>query len=81
MIDTSSVVYVLIMCNHESMTSITNQLNEIDVVKETTLVDGPWRIVVKLQSTSLDHLRDAIQWKLRKIEGIESTLSLVEYMK
>jgi len=63
------------------MTSITNQLNEIDVVKETTLVDGPWRIVVKLQSTSLDHLRDAIQWKLRKIEGIESTLSLVEYMK
>jgi len=74
-------VYVLIMCNHESMTSITNQLNEIDVVKETTLVDGPWRIVVKLQSSSLDHLRDAIQWKLRKIEGIESTLSLVEYMK
>jgi len=81
MTDTFSVVYVLIMCNHESMTSITNQLNEIDVVKETTLVDGPWRIVVKLQSSSLDHLRDAIQWKLRKIEGIESTLSLVEYMK
>jgi len=81
MTDTFSVLYVLIMCNHESMTSITNQLNEIDVVKETTLVDGPWRIVVKLQSSSLDHLRDAIQWKLRKIEGIESTLSLVEYMK
>ena len=81
MTDTSSVVYVLIMCNHELMTSIVNQLNEIDVVKETMLVDGPWRIVVKLQSNSLDHLRDAVQWKLRKIEGIESTLSLVEYMK
>jgi len=63
------------------MTSVVNQLNEIDVVKETMLVDGPWRIVVKLQSNSLDHLRDAVQWKLRKIEGIESTLSLVEYMK
>jgi len=81
MIDTSSIVFVLIMCNRESMPNIINQLTEIDVVKETTLVDGPWRIVVKLQSTSLDHLRDAIQWKLRKMEGIESTLSLVEYMK
>lgn len=81
MANTSSIVYVLIMCKHESMTSVINQLNDIDVVKEATLVDGPWRIVVKLQSTSLDHLRDAIQWKLRKMEGIESTLSLVEYMK
>lgn len=80
MTDTSNIVFVLIMCNHESMTSVINQLNEIDVVKETMLVDGPWRIVVKLQSTSLDHLRDAVQWKLRKMEGIESTLSLVEYM-
>lgn len=81
MIDTSSVVYVLIMCKHESMANIVDQLNEIEVVKETTLVDGPWRIVVKLQSTALDHLRDAVQWKLRKMDGIESTLSLVEYIK
>lgn len=81
MTDTSSVVYVMIMCKHESMVSIVDQLNEIDVVKEATLVDGPWRIVVKLQSTSLDHLRDAVQWKLRKMEGVESTLSLVEYIK
>jgi len=63
------------------MTGIVNQLNEIDVVKETTLVDGPWRIVVKLQSVSLDHIRESVQWKLRKMEGVESTLSLVEYMK
>ncbi|KEQ56441.1 AsnC family transcriptional regulator protein [Marine Group I thaumarchaeote SCGC AAA799-E16] len=81
MTDTSSVVYVMIMCKHESMASIVDQLNEIEVVKEATLVDGPWRIVVKLQSSALDHLRDAVQWKLRKMEGVESTLSLVEYIK
>lgn len=63
------------------MDGVMNQLNEIDVVKESTLIDGPWRIIVKLQAASLDHLRDAVQWKLRKMEGIESTLSLVEYMK
>lgn len=81
MTDTSSIVYVLIMCKHELMANIVDQLNEIDVVKEATLVEGPWRIVVKLQSTALDHLRDAVQWKLRKMEGVESTLSLVEYIK
>ncbi|AJW70276.1 Lrp/AsnC ligand binding domain-containing protein [Nitrosopumilus adriaticus] len=79
--DSPSIVFVLIMCKHESMDGVMNQLNEIDVVKESTLIDGPWRIIVKLQAASLDHLRDAVQWKLRKMEGIESTLSLVEYMK
>ena len=79
--NSTSVVFVLIMCKHESMDDVMSQLNEIDVVKESTLIDGPWRIVVKLQAASLNHLRDAVQWKLRKIEGIESTLSLVEYMK
>ena len=81
MTNTSSVVFVLIMCNHESMTSVINQLNEIDVVKEATLVDGPWRIVVKLQASDLDDIREAVQWKLRKMEEVQSTLSLVEYMK
>ena len=69
------------MCKQESIEFVADQLNEIDVVKESTLIDGPWRIIVKLEAPTLDHIREAVQWKLRKIEGIESTLSLVEYMK
>jgi len=76
----SSAAFVLIMCKPESITNIVNQVDEIKIVSEITRVDGPWRIIVKLESTELDHIRDAIRFKLRKIEGIQTTLTLVEYM-
>jgi len=76
----SSAAFVLIMCKPELITSIVKQLDEIKIVSEITRVDGPWKIIVKLESTELDHIRDAIRFKLRKIEGIQTTLTLVEYM-
>jgi len=77
----SSVAFVLIMCSSESVESIIKQIDEIDTVTETAAVDGPWRIIAKLEAIDLDHIREAIRWKLRKMDGIESTLTLVEYMK
>ncbi|NNL59112.1 MAG: hypothetical protein HKP31_06600 [Nitrosopumilus sp.] len=76
-----STAFVLIMCKHDSATDVTNQLDHIDTVKEITTVDGPWRMIVKLESSNLDHIRDAIRYKLRRISGIETTLTLVKYMQ
>lgn len=76
----SSVAFVLIMCDSELIRPIIKQLGQIDVVTETAIVDGPWKIITKFESSDLDHIREAIRWKLRKMDGIESTLTLVEYM-
>ncbi|MFQ5476870.1 MAG: Lrp/AsnC ligand binding domain-containing protein [Nitrosopumilus sp.] len=76
----SSVAFVLIMCQQELTEDLVGELAEIDVVKEITLVEGPWKIILKLESSDLDHIRDAIRWKIRRMEGIESTLTLIEYM-
>ncbi len=76
----SSVAFVLIMCNFEAIDLIIKQLAEIEIVTETAVVDGPWKIITKFESTDLDNIREAIRWKLRKMDGIESTLTLVEYM-
>lgn len=76
----SSAAFVLIMCKFESIFDIVQQMNEVDIVAETALVDGPWKIIIKLEAKSLDHIREAIRWKFRKMAGIESTLTLVEYM-
>lgn len=72
--------FVLIMCKREILNDIEKQLNEIDVVKEVLVVEGPWRIVVKLEANNLDEIRESIRWKIRKILGIESTVTLVQYM-
>ena len=75
-----SIGFVLIECKQEYMKDIVNQLDEIDVVKETLRVEGLWRLVAKLEAPNLDNIRETIQWKIRKMSGIESTLTLVEYM-
>ncbi len=72
------IAIVLISCKQKSIEGIIRQLNEIGVVKETMLVEGQWNILVKLESFNLDHIRDAIRWNLRNIDGIETTLTLVE---
>lgn len=75
----SSIAFVLIMCKFESIFDIVQQMNEVDIIAETSLVEGPWKIIVKLEAKNLDRIREAIRWKLRKMAGIESTLTLVEY--
>lgn len=75
-----SIGFVFIECKQESMKDVVNQLDEIDIVKETIRVDGLWKIVAKLEAPNLDNIREAIQWKIRKMAGIESTLTLVEHM-
>ena len=76
----SSVGFVLITCNSDSLEEIVDQLNEIYIVKEIVVVDGLWDLVVRLESKDLDDIRETIRWKLRRMIGIESTLTLVEYM-
>ncbi len=76
-----NIAFVLIMCKPESTASLVTQLSEIDAVKEITKVDGSWRIIVKLESSNLEHTRDAIRYKLRRMTGIETTLTLVGYMQ
>ena len=62
------------------MKDVVDQLDEINNIKEIIRVEGLWRIVVKLEAPDLDKIRETIQWRIRKMAGIESTLTLVEYM-
>lgn len=75
-----SIGFVFIECKQKSTNDVVNQLDKIDAVKETILVDGLWKIVAKLEAPNLDNIREAIQWKIRKMAEIESTLTLVEYV-
>ena len=77
----SSVAFVLMKCKLESVRYVVNQIEEMKSVKEIALVDGQWKIIVKIESGDLDGIREAIRWKLRNIPEIESTLTLVEHTK
>jgi len=72
--------FVMIECKQKSLDEIINQLNEIDIVKEFILVEGLWKIIVRLEAKNLDDIRESVRWKIRKMIGIKSTLTLIEHI-
>jgi len=69
--------YVLINCNIGSEEFIMSQLKEVDLVKEVYGTFGAYDIVVLVEADTAESLRDAITWKIRKIEKIRSTLTMM----
>jgi len=69
--------YVLINCDIGSEESVKSQLKEVDLVKEVYGVFGAYDIVVLVEADTVESLRDTITWKIRKIENIRSTLTMM----
>jgi len=69
--------YVLINCEIGAEVSIISQLKEIDLVKEVHGTFGAYDVLVVVETDTVESLRDTISWKIRKIEKIRSTLTLM----
>ena len=69
--------YVLINCELGSEKEILNQLNALEDVKEVHGTFGAYDILAKIESDTVETLRETITWKIRKIEKIRSTLTLM----
>jgi len=69
--------YVLINCDIGSEESVMSQLKEIDLVKEVHGTFGAYDIVVLVEADTVESLRDTITWKIRKLENIRSTLTMM----
>ena len=72
-----ATAYVLINCELGSENAIIQQLNSIDGVKEAHGTFGAYDILTKIESPTVDVLRETITWKIRKIDQIRSTLTLM----
>jgi len=69
--------YVLINCELGSEESVITQLKSIEGVTEVHGTFGAYDILVKIESERVETLREVITWKIRKIEHIRSTLTLM----
>ena len=72
-----ATAYVLINCELGSEESIIQQLKNIDGVIETNGTFGAYDILAKIESSTVETLREIITWKIRKIDHIRSTLTLM----
>ncbi len=72
-----ATAYVLINCELGSEESIIQELKNLDGVIEVHGTFGAYDILAKIESTTVDALRETITWKIRKIDQIRSTLTLM----
>jgi len=72
-----ATAYVLINCELGSEESIIQQLKNIETVKEVHGTFGAYDILAKIESFNVETLRESITWKIRKIERVRSTLTLM----
>ena len=72
-----ATAYVLINCELGSEESIIQQLKNLDGVIEVHGTFGAYDILAKIESSTVDVLRETITWKIRKIDQIRSTLTLM----
>ena len=69
--------YILINCEFGSEEEVITALKNIDSVKEVHGTFGAYDILAKIESPQVEDLRETITWKIRKIDKIRSTLTLM----
>ena len=68
--------YVLMNCDLGAEDDVISGLKQIEQVKEVHGTFGAYDIIANIQAESADKLREAITWKIRKMDKIRSTLTL-----
>ena len=72
-----ATAYILLNCELGSEESIIQQLKNLDGVVEVNGTFGAYDILTKIESPTVEALREIITWKIRKIGQIRSTLTLM----
>ena len=72
-----TIAYVLINCDLGYEKQIIEELKHISDVKEAHRVFGAYDILAKVESANVETLRETIMWKIRKIDKVRSTLTLM----
>ncbi len=72
-----TTAYVLINCDLGYEEQIIEELKHISDVKEAHGTFGAYDILAKVESANVETLRETIMWKIRKIDKVRSTVTLL----
>ena len=75
--DTMPTAYILVNCTLGSEENIISEIAKLPDVKEVRGTYGVHDIFVKVKSDNTETMNNAITNKIRKIQGITSTVTLV----
>jgi len=71
------IAFVLINSEIGSEGEVLRELKKMDGVKEAYTVYGVYDVIAKVEAGSMDKLKDIITWRIRKLEKVRSTLTMI----
>jgi DNA-binding Lrp family transcriptional regulator len=69
--------FVLMNAELGSEDSIVSELRRLEGVTEVYQVYGVYDIVAQVESDTMEKVKETITWKLRKLNGVKSTLTMI----
>ncbi len=72
--------YVLINCDLGSEDKIISDLRKLEHIKDAVGTFGAYDMVAKIEAETSEQLRETGTWKIRKMDKVRSTLTLMEVM-
>lgn len=71
------MAYVLINTEIGSESEVLEALEKIKNVKEAHAVYGVYDIVAKIEAESMDKLKEIVTWKVRRLNKVRSSLTMI----
>jgi DNA-binding Lrp family transcriptional regulator len=71
------LAFVLINAEIGSEDEVLVELRKLGNVKESYVVYGVYDIVAKVEAESMDKLKEIVTWKIRRLDKVRSTLTMI----
>jgi DNA-binding Lrp family transcriptional regulator len=72
-----ATAFVLINAEIGSEGDVLKDLNAIPEVKEAYMVYGVYDIIARIETDTMQALKDTISWKIRRLDKVRSTLTMI----
>jgi DNA-binding Lrp family transcriptional regulator len=69
--------FVLINAEIGSENDVLAELKKIENVREAYVVYGVYDIIAKVESDSMDKLKSMVTWRIRRLDKVRSTLTMI----
>jgi DNA-binding Lrp family transcriptional regulator len=71
------MAFVLINADLGAEEELVRELRSIEHVKEVYVVYGVYDIVAKIEADTMEKVKETITWKIRRLEKVRSTLTMI----
>ncbi|MBS7658966.1 MAG: Lrp/AsnC ligand binding domain-containing protein [Candidatus Bathyarchaeia archaeon] len=72
-----AIAFVLINAEIGSESELVEELRKMPYVKEAYLVYGVYDIIARIEAENMDKLKEIVTWKIRKLNKVRSTLTMI----